>query len=90
MVTNASNCSAWEVEAGGSGVQVSPQLHSKFKASVGYRNPHKTTFVLVNHHCQLTGVGISYKACLSQKCLGVFPDRVSSREKTHAECGLHN
>ena len=33
------NPTTWQVEAGGSEVQGHPQLHSKFKASLGYMKP---------------------------------------------------
>lgn len=37
-MVHAKNSSAWEVEAGVSGVHSHPQLHSEFKASLGIEN----------------------------------------------------
>jgi hypothetical protein len=36
MVVHACNSTTWESESGGSQVQVQSELHSKFKASLGY------------------------------------------------------
>lgn len=39
MVTHTCNLRTWEVEIGRSWVQSCPQLHSEFKASLGYLKP---------------------------------------------------